>query len=348
MRVLFELNHPKHFYQFKGLIDKLKEDNCNIKILAREKDVLLNILNEEELDYTIPGKHSAGLIGKFLLIPHILSNYYSTVRKFKPTLIVSKASPYAVLMRLFSKVKLIITPDSEVVSLTNKFVAPYSHYVVTPNTFTIDYGNKHKKIDGFFEETYLSPYSFKPDESVLESYNIDTDKTFFVLRFVGWNANHDVGQFGFSNDEKIQLVNTLDKYGRVFISAEYSNIPEELNKYLLKIKANDIHHVLYYASAYIGDSQTMATESALLGTPSFRYNSFVGENDMSNFIILENKLDLLRNHSTFTSLLKDVESNVSNPASKKNWLQKRDAYFASKPDINIQLYNIIREISSNE
>ncbi|MBK7853743.1 MAG: hypothetical protein IPJ79_01455 [Bacteroidetes bacterium] len=34
---------------------------------------------------------------------------------------------------------------------------------------------------------------------------------------------------------------------------------------------------MYFAHMYIGDSQTMAAEAAVLGTPSIRYNDFVGE-----------------------------------------------------------------------
>lgn len=38
-----------------------------------------------------------------------------------------------------------------------------------------------------------------------------------------------------------------------------------------------IHHAMAFAKMYIGDSQTMAAEAAVLGTPSIRFNDFVGE-----------------------------------------------------------------------
>ena len=37
-----------------------------------------------------------------------------------------------------------------------------------------------------------------------------------------------------------------------------------------------MHHVMAYASLYIGDSQTMAAEAGVLGTPFVRFNDFVG------------------------------------------------------------------------
>ena len=35
-----------------------------------------------------------------------------------------------------------------------------------------------------------------------------------------------------------------------------------------------MHHILSYAHIFIGDSQTMAAEAAILGTPSIRFSSF--------------------------------------------------------------------------
>ena len=60
----------------------------------------------------------------------------------------------------------------------------------------------------------------------------------------------------------------------------------------------------------------MATESALLGTPSIRYNSFVGKNDMSNFVLLEKKYKLLKNFSNFRDAFNCVENFISNSNNK--------------------------------
>lgn len=37
-----------------------------------------------------------------------------------------------------------------------------------------------------------------------------------------------------------------------------------------------MHHVMAFASLYVGDSQTMAAEAGVLGTPFVRFNDFVG------------------------------------------------------------------------
>jgi predicted glycosyltransferase len=341
MKALFELTHPKHFYQFRLVIKAFSERGGEVKIIARDKDVLLKLLRDEGYDFEIYGKHKKKLKGKIFNIFSIWRNYIRIVRKFKPDYIISKASFYAVLVRPLTHAKLVITPDSEVVWLTRKIVAPLSHIVITPDTYTVDYGKKQKRLNGFFEECYLSPLAFNPDKKILENAGIDLSEPYFVLRFISWDANHDVGQFGFSDEEKIKLVEELSKHGRVVISAEQGKVPLLLQRYLSTISPNHIHHLLHFAYMYIGDSQTMATESALLGTPSLRYNSFVGPNDMSNFIILEKKHDLMRNFSDFNALMKEIKQMLDDKNLKEKWLEKRKAYFASRPDLNIQLINAI-------
>jgi uncharacterized protein len=341
MRILFELSHPKHYYQFRYLIYHYLKNGDEIKILARNKDVLLNILDEEDLDYTILGAHGKSFTSKFLAVPQLLFNYNRILRSFKPDIIISKASPYALFANPFFRGKTVIAPDSEVVTLTNRFVAPFTDLVITPETFTRDFGSKHKRVDGFFEETYLSPIAFTPDSSILARHGIDATVPYFVLRFIGWSANHDVGQFGFSDLQKIELVDLLLQYGKVYISAEQNSIPDVLSAHLLKIPARDIHHALHFASLYVGDSQTMATESALLGTPSIRFNSFVGPNDMSNFILLEKEYGMLFNFNNFPILLQKLKQMVLDPNLKASMLKKRESYFSEKIDINKQLLNII-------
>jgi hypothetical protein len=344
MKFLIELSHPKHYYQFRQIIVSFSRSGHHVKILARNKDVLLSLLKEENIDFDIYGKHKGDLVHKIWNTPNILLKYLKIVWKYKPDIIISKASLYAVLIKPFTKAKIIITPDSEVVWLTKKIVAPFSDIVITPDTFKLNFGKKHKRITGFFEECYLSPRMFLPDSKLVEKLGISVSLPYFILRFISWDASHDIGHFGFNDVQKIELVNFLSKYGNVYISAERENIPIELKKFIIKIPVNQIHNVIHYASFYIGDSQTMATEAALLGTPSFRFNSFVGPNDMSNFIILQDKYDLMRNVASFEQLIKLITEVLDDKETKNKWLIKRENYFKDREDLNDQ---IIKNITDN-
>ena len=75
-----------------------------------------------------------------------------------------------------------------------------------------------------------------------------------------------------------------------------------------------MHHVMAFASLYIGDSQTMAAEAGVLGTPFVRFNDFVGR--LAYLNELENKYHLGFGHKT-----NDVEGFF---ASIQKWLDTPD------------------------
>ena len=340
MKYIFELNHPKHYYQFKYVMRVLKEHGHEIKVLAREKDVLLDVLKEEGVDYTIFGKHnksmSAKIFGTFALVRH----YIAIVRQYQPDIIVSKGSLYGTLTAKLMGKKSVIFPDSEVVKVTNRYVVPLCTMVVTPQSFKLDYGKKHSRVAGIFEDCYLSPQVYNPNPLIVEQYGLK--RPYAVLRFVGWFANHDVGKSGFNSQEKLLLVEELSKKINVYISSE-KELPEELQKYRLPTPAAIIHDVLTYADLYVGDSQTMAAEAALLGTPAVRCNSFVGPNDMSNFIMLQDQYGLLYNVAIPSDAIV-LAKEISEHPFKDEWLKKREQYYNHIGDINTQIVNILEKL----
>lgn len=309
-----------------------------IKVVARDKDILLKLLNEEKIGYTVFGVHRKNIVAKYISTLSILISYNKVFKQFKPDVVISKASFYSCFLALFRKTKSIIFPDSEVVFVTNKIVSVLADKIITPENFELNFGTKHLKISGFFENCYLHPSVFQVDEAIINSLK----KPYAIVRFIGWTANHDLGEIGLTIENKIRLVKHLSNYFNVYISSE-SGLPNELADYELKTPKSSIHSVLYGASLYVGDSQTMATEAALLGTPAIRSNSFVGANDMSNFRLLENKYKLLKNISSFDNILTTIDD-LSGNACKADWTRKAENYFISNGNTNEILANMIESI----
>ena len=341
MKFIFELNHPKHYYQFKYIMQMLQNDGHIVHVLARDKDVLLNVLQEENVAYEIFGLHAKNMRDKILATPKLVVNYYKIAKRIQPDVIVSKASLYGTLVAKLIGAKSVIFPDSEVVALTNKVVVPLCSYVITPGTFGLNFGKKHIRIKGLFEDCYLAPSVFQPKEQVLEQYGLK--RPYALFRFVGWYANHDVNNAGFTAEQKRQLLELAEQKMTVYISSE-KKLPEDLEKYKLPTPAAEIHSVLAYADLYLGDSQTMATEAALLGTPAIRSNSFVGPNDMTNFIVLEEQYNLLRNIRDYEGVVSAMKDMVRN-SYKQEWEAKKDAYFKNVGDANQQIYDFLLTLS---
>ena len=340
MKIVIEINHPKHYYQFKYVANLLRTDH-EVIFLARDKEIVFKILEEESVKYHSFGKHYKNIVGKLWGSFEIFFTYFRLIRKIKPDIIISKASPYSTILGKFLNIKTVIFPDSEVVALTNKFVSKLADLIITPISFSHSFGKKHHKVSGFFEETYLSKDVFTPNQKIKEILAPE-GQLFAILRFVSWNANHDIGKSAVSTEIIEKIINKIEDKMTIYITSE-AKLPKLLSKYSLPIPKNEIHSALYYASLYVGDSQSMATESALLGTPAIRCNKFVGENDMNAFKVLENDLHLLYNFPDWNLALKKVDEIEDFSELKKEWRIKANDYYSGKKDINTEIVIIIRK-----
>ena len=94
-------------------------------------------------------------------------------------------------------------------------------------------------------------------------------------RFASLNAHHDSGIKGINTEIAQRLIDILAPHGRIYITSERPLEPQ-FEQYRIRINPLDMHHVMAFASLYIGDSQTMAAEAGVLGTPFVRFNDFVG------------------------------------------------------------------------
>ena len=117
----------------------------------------------------------------------------------------------------------------------------------------------------------------------------------------------------------------------MYITSERS-FSKDLEKHRININPSDIHHVMAYASLYIGDSQTMAAEAGVLGVPFIRFNDFVGR--ISYLDELENKYQLGFGIKTkeVQHLYDRVEELVKMPNRKEVFQERRKKMLAEKID----------------
>jgi len=271
MRVIFDFGHPAHVHYFRNLIVFLKKRGDDILIVARNKDVSFELLKNYNLDFISRGKGANGLLGKAFYL--IKTTYFllKTTKNFKPDLFISFNSPYLSIISKFKGINHLCFNDTEHAKIGNFITTLFGDFIVTPDCFLIDYKTNHIKFNSYMELAYLHPQNFSPDFSVLDNLNIKDNEKYIILRFVSWQAAHDFGHKGLSLKNKLKLINSLEKYAKIFISSE-SKLPSELLKYRIKIKANKIHSLIKFSSLYIGEGATMASESAMLGTPAIYIN----------------------------------------------------------------------------
>jgi predicted glycosyltransferase len=125
----------------------------------------------------------------------------------------------------------------------------------------------HLRYAGYHELAYLHPNRFTADPEVVRARGIDPGAPYFVVRFVSYEASHDLTTRGLPLERKVALVRALAKHGRVLITSE-SALPPDLEPYRAPVPVQDIHHVLAFARLLVGESATMASECAVLGVPA--------------------------------------------------------------------------------
>ncbi len=266
-RILIDVCHPAEVHHFKYLYRELSACGWHILFAAKDKDVTEALLIHLHLPYRMFSKTQRGLARKLLFVPIDLVRFFRLVVRFKPTFILSTLSLHSSWVCACLGITHIAFADTEHRRLLDYVTVPFATWILTPQAYRKNWGTRQIRYAGNHELAYLFPGRFTPNPTIKQTMGLSLDEEFVVLRFVAWQAFHDVGKAGLSLEAKKHLVRELEPYYRVFISSE-AELPKELKPYVLPTPPEALHDVLYYASGYIGEGGTTASEAACLGTPS--------------------------------------------------------------------------------
>lgn len=338
LRLLFIINTPAQAYTWKNVIQGLMEKGHCTKLIAREYGSTPELLTSFGYDSSVFKARGARSSRLFTALDHF-QKCYELSYEFKPSIVLGFGLDAAVTAFRFRK-PCIVFIDDELTYVQNMLTYLYASAVLSPQTFKKRLGRKHILINSYKEFAYLHPDYFRPDPGIYHELGITEKEKYVILRFNAFDAVHDIGKRGFSSEEQKTLVKELSKYARVFISPE-GKIPSELTTFCLPIKKNRIHHALCYAHLLITDTQTMATEAAILGTPVVRCNSFVGQNDMGNFLELEKRYDLIYSFRDVQQAVKKAKDLITLPDLKERWMKKREKLVSEKTNLTKLLIDVV-------
>ncbi|MCB9447769.1 MAG: DUF354 domain-containing protein [Flavobacteriales bacterium] len=268
MKIFIDIGHPAHVHYFKNFIWIMKEKGHEVTISARDKEVALTLLDYYGFSYTNRGKGKTGIRGK---LSYMLKADRFLMKKAKHEhldVFLSFASPYAAQVAWFSGKPHIAFDDTDHNMFGHIMYVPFTKAILTPKVYLKNQGSRQIRFDGFMELCSLHPKRFKPNpEAAAELAELGKDGKYIVLRFVSWQASHDIGLTGLSLEEKYRLVRELSKYARVVISSEAA-LPDDLKGYAYSTHPAYMHDVLKGASLLVSESLTMSAEAVFLGTPS--------------------------------------------------------------------------------
>lgn len=279
MRLLVDILHPAHVHVFGALAKELTARGHEVRFTLRDKDVARELLDQQGIPYELLSHQKQGgfgLAGEFV---QRSARLWHVAAAFRPHFLAGVMGPSITAVGRLRRVlardraRIAVFYNTEIARLTNTVVYPLADYVVTPDAYWAKVHGNHVTYPGYHELTYLHPNRFTPDPEVPKRHGIDITRPYFLIRFVSYKSSHDLGIDGLTPAQKIALVRALSEFGQVYISSE-SGLPPELEPHKLKIPASDMHQVMAFARLLVGESATMASESAVLGVPAFYISPF--------------------------------------------------------------------------
>ena len=335
MKYLFYLGHPAHFHLFKHVVQALRKDGHQTEILIKKKDILEDLLQRSGWEYRNILNRERG-DGKWRIAWSLLvrdREMYRIARKTRPDLMVGTSAEITHVGRMLKIPSIVVNEDDhDVVPLFARMAYPFASTILAPVSCRMGrWAHKTIAYEGYHELAYLHPNHFTPDPRVRAGL-VGERARYFILRFAQLNAHHDAGRSGINTEVASRLIALLEPHGQVHITAERPLEPQ-FEPYRIRIDPLEIHSALHYADLYIGDSQTMAAEAAILGTPSLRYNDFVGE--IGYLEELEHTYGLtcgVRTRET-TRLFEVVQRWLNQPDLKAEWQKRRAHMLRERIDV---------------
>ncbi len=332
MNILIDIGHPAHVHYFKCFIENMKKKGHLIEIVARNKEVTFTLLDYYKLPYQNRGKGKNGMLGKLLYI--IKADYFlfKTARKFRPDFFLSAGSPYAAHVSWIMRKPHIALDDTDHNAFQHLLYVPFTQVILTPKVFQKDFGKKHLRFDGFLELGSLHPNRRKMLQN--EEYGdtaIPFQETYVILRFVAWNATHDLGLEGLTMEDKYNLVKRLSGHARVVISSE-AGLPDDLKPYIYKVHPALMHEVLAGASLLVSESLTMAAEAAFLGTPALCISTA-----QAGTLDEEVKLGLIELYRKSEGIVERACALVTDKSYKQQFKERTQEIIRQKTDLTASL-----------
>lgn len=343
MKIIFEINHPGHIHLFKNLAVELEKNGHHTNFLIKSDPIIEQLVKHYGLTYFKMGTKVNGLIRKILFQPLFLYKTIRFAQKHSSEMGLGVSMNLPMVSKFTKMISICFDDDDMNMAPVFSLFANKASVILTPSSFAHEKrGQNHRVFPGFHELAYLHPNKFIPDNGVFDLLGLPKNSDYFLVRFNSFNAHHDVGVRGMSFEQKRTLVNKLEKKGRVFISSE-SEIDPDFVSYVLPDRPEWMHSVLAFARMYVGESQTMTSEAAVLGTPALKCNTVAGKLTIPNELEQNYGLCYSFLPEDFDNMLTRIDELLAMPDIKAEWQKRRLRMLQDKIDVTAFLAWLVED-----
>jgi predicted glycosyltransferase len=255
-RVLFDLNHPADFHLFKRLMRQLEESGFSIRVVARDKECLHELLESEGVTFVSRGKGRHSLAGKYLYATWNLAVLLFQLIRFRPGISMSLSSPYLALLSSITGITCITYDDTDL----NPRLLPLikrSTCLLSPATYPHKFHDRHFHLPVFKELAYLHPTAFRVEKK---------GKGVF-FRITRTDSVHHTSGSRLELNTLINKIEALSQQHPICLSSEVAVECDHIQS-VRRADPLHIHRDLAGCKAFWGNSATMAAEAAVMGIPA--------------------------------------------------------------------------------
>ena len=332
LNILVELGHPAHVHFFRHPIQIWRAQGHQVLIVTRDKEITHALLDEFGLDYLPLSQQQPQLWSQALELLVRWARIFWLIKRRRIDAAISISGISTAFPAWLAGIPAITDTDTEDARLSNAIAFRFSDVILTPDTFL--HKDNVKRLTAYpalHELAYLHPNRFTPDPQYLTEFGLTAQDKYIFIRLVKWKAVHDLHEHGLTEDHLREILAECRQRGyKVIISAERPLAPE-FSPYLVHAHFSRIFHVLAFASGYVGDSPTMAVETALLGRPAALINSRVRH--LGNMIELQEKYGLLYNFERFDAAREFIRNDFFSDQLQQRVERGRQQFLAAKIDL---------------
>ena len=275
-KVAFLPAHPSQVWILNEIASEVSAF-ADTEWYMRDKEITLELGDYLDLDYEVISKAGRGIWGNGKELMKNIRHCVRNTKKKGIDLWVTKYSAGSIASRLCRKKTIsFIDDDIDVVPIIGYTTFPFANMVITPlETRMGRFEEKTLRFPGNLELFYLHPNRFNADPGIKKELGLREGQKYAIIRLSALQAHHDIGIRGIKEELIREIIHIYKGDIKVFITSEKQLSPE-FEEHRLTIRPERIHHALYFAEFFLGDSQTMTSEAAVLGTPAYRLSDFVG------------------------------------------------------------------------
>ena len=279
--ILIDVAHPAHVHFFRPLAETLLSDGIDVRIVGRDKDVTVRLLEASGLPFEVlpMGRSGAGrLAGAIELVRRSVA-LRRRIRHWDTKIVLTR-NPSGVLAAVGTTATSVFdTDDGRTVGLHYWTARPFADVITSSVHDPEFHGSRHRRYRALKAQMFLHPDRFTPDREVRRRY-LEDGAALSVVRFSAHDASHDHGIEGLSAEARTAILQRLTALGRILLSVERGGLhlllPDTPATESLEVAPEHFHDLLATADLCVGDSQSVAAEAAILGVPTLRLSGFSG------------------------------------------------------------------------